>query len=263
MSRGPVAVFWLPMLSLWRRELVRFVRARSRLLGSVGTPVLFWLLFGLGFGGSFRPPGTDHPEGYALTWFFPGTMALLLVFSSVFASISLIEDRNEGFLQAVLVAPVSRAAIVLGKVLGGATTAFFEAGLLLLLARVGGLEVGNASWGAVLLAMALLAVGLNAFGFCFAWVVESVAGFHGVMNLVLLPLWLLSGALFPGEGAPSALRFLMKVDPLAYGLAILRHGLDVATPNVPQPSTSWAVTAAFAAVSLGVSVFLTSRPRSR
>lgn len=263
MTPGAVARFWLPLGTLWRRELVRFVRARSRLVGSLGTPVLFWLLFGVGFGGSFRPPGASGTAGDALVWFFPGALALLLVFSSVFASLSLIEDRNEGFLQAVLVAPVSRMAIVLGKVLGGATTAFFEATLLLLLARLGGLEVGHASWGAVLLGMALLAVGLNAFGFCFAWVVDSVAGFHGVMNLVLLPLWLLSGALFPVEGAPKALRVALAADPLAYGLALLRHGLGVATPSLPPQSTSWAVTAGFAAVSLTAAVVLVSRPRTR
>jgi ABC-2 type transport system permease protein len=257
------AGFWLPLATLWRRELVRFVRERSRLTGSLGTPILFWLLFGHGFGGSFRPPGASGPAGDALVWFFPGTVALLLVFASVFASISLIEDRHEGFLQAVLVAPVSRAAVVLGKVLGGATTAFLEAGLLLVLARAGGLEVGRASWGSVLSAMALLAVGLTAFGFCFAWVVDSVSGFHGIMNLVLLPLWLLSGALFPVEGAPRALRMALAVDPLAYGLALLRHGLDVATPNLPPPAASWGVTGLFAAASLTVAVVLVSRPRAR
>jgi ABC-2 type transport system permease protein len=262
MSGGVVQRFWLPLFSLWRRELVRFVRARSRLMGSLGTPILFWLLFGLGFGGSFRPPGTSGPEGDALVWFFPGTVALLLVFASVFACISLIEDRHEGFLQAVLVAPVSRAAIVLGKVLGGATTAFLEAALLLVLARFGGLGGGRASWGATLGAMALLAVALNAFGFCFAWVVDSVAGFHGVMNLVLFPLWLLSGALFPVEGAPHVLRIALAVNPLTYGLALLRHGLDVATPNLPAEPLSWGVTAAFAAASLAVAVTLVSRPKS-
>ena len=252
--------FWRPVATLWGRELVRFVRARSRLMGSLGTPILFWLLFGLGFGRSFHAPGVSGTSGDSLAWFFPGTVALLLVFASVFASISLIEDRHEGFLQAVLVAPVSRAAIVLGKVLGGATTAFLEAGFLLLLARIGGLGAGT-RWGTTLGAMALLAVALNAFGFCFAWVVDSVAGFHGVMNLVLLPLWLLSGALFPVEGAPGVLRAALALDPLAYGLALIRGGLNATSPD-GAAAVEWGVTLAFAAVSLGVAVTLVSRPRN-
>jgi ABC-2 type transport system permease protein len=252
--------FALAAGTLWQRELVRFLRERSRLVGSVGTPILFWLLFGFGFARSFRPPpgAGDHP----IVWFFPGTVALLLVFASVFSSISLIEDRHEGFLQSVLVAPVPRAAIVLGKVLGGATTAFLEAALLLGLAAAGRLALPDASWGATLGAMALLAVGLTAFGFCFAWIVDSVSGFHGVMNLVLLPLWLLSGALFPAEQAPVVLRVAARVDPLAYALALLRHGLGVAAPGGPTEGVSWAVLGAFTAGCLLVAIVLVGRPRS-
>jgi ABC-2 type transport system permease protein len=252
--------FALAVATLWRRELVRFARDRSRLVGSIGTPILFWLLFGFGFARSFRPPAGagEHP----LVWFFPGTVALILVFSSVFSSISLIEDRHAGFLQAVLAAPVPRAAIVLGKVLGGATTALLEASLLLALAALFRLDLPAASWAAAASAMALLAVGLTAFGFCFAWVVDSVAGFHGVMNLVMLPLWLLSGALFPTADAPAALRVAAAVDPLSYGLALVRAGLGVAEAGAPSPATAWGVVAAFAGASLLAAVALVARPRS-
>ena len=250
----------LPVGTLWQRELVRFTRARSRLMGSIGTPILFWLLFGFGFSGSFRPPAGagDHP----LVWFFPGTVALLLVFASVFSSISLIEDRHEGFLQSVVAAPVPRAVLVLGKVLGGATTAFLEASLLLLLAAVTRLSLPGAAWIPTLGAMAVIAIGLTAFGFCFAWVVDSVSGFHGVMNLVLLPLWLLSGALFPAEGAPRILAAVIAVNPLAYGLALLRRDLGVAAPGSPGLALSWGVVGAFAATCILVAVFLVSRPRN-
>lgn len=249
----------VPVLTLWQRELVRFTRARSRVVGSIGTPILFWLLFGFGFSGSFRPPegAGDHP----LVWFFPGTIGLLLVFASVISSISLIEDRHEGFLQSVIAAPVPRVALVLGKVLGGATTAFLQSALLLGVALAGRLSFPGAAWGAVFATMAVLGVALTAFGFCFAWVVDSVAGFHGVMNLVLLPLWLLSGALFPAEAAPSALRIAVAVNPLGYGLTLLRHGLGVATPGAASPEVAWAVVGGFAAACILTAVFLVSRPR--
>lgn len=249
----------LPTATLVARELVRFVRARSRLVGSIGTPLLFWLLFGFGFAGSLRAGGDGQ---HSLVWFFPGSVGLLLVFASVLSSISLIEDRHEGFLQSVLVAPVPRAALVLGKVLGGAIVAFLQALLLLGVAAAARIPFPDAAWGTALAAMAVLAVGLTAFGFCFAWMVDSVAGFHGVMNLVLLPLWLLSGALFPPDGAPAALRAAAAVNPLAYGLALLRHGLGVASPGMPDPTLSWAVLGAFATACILVAVFLVSRPRS-
>lgn len=256
---GLLSRFLIPVGTLLVRELVRFVRARSRLVGSIGTPLLFWLLFGFGFAGSLRA-GADGQ--HSLVWFFPGSVGLLLVFASVLSSISLIEDRHEGFLQSVLVAPVPRAALVLGKVLGGAIVAFLQAALLLAVAAAARVPFPGASWGEVAGALAVLAVGLTAFGFCFAWVVDSVAGFHGVMNLVLLPLWLLSGALFPADGAPALLRAAAAVNPLAYGLALLRHGLGVAAPGSPGPAVAWMVLVGFAGVCTLVAVFLVSRPRS-
>jgi ABC-2 type transport system permease protein len=108
--------FLLAMTSLWRREMVRFLRQRSRVVGALGSPLIFWLLIGSGVGSSFRLSGSDM--GY-MEYFFPGTVVLILLFTSIFSTISIIEDRKEGFLQAVLVAPVPRSAFVLGKLLGG------------------------------------------------------------------------------------------------------------------------------------------------
>ena len=109
-----------PTATLWWREIVRFYRQRSRIVGALATPLLFWLLLGSGFAESFRPPGTSESTGYA-AYFYPGVMVMVVLFTAIFSTISVIEDRREGFLQAVLVAPVARSTVVLGKILGGAS----------------------------------------------------------------------------------------------------------------------------------------------
>jgi ABC-2 type transport system permease protein len=246
----------LPAASLWRREMVRFFRQRSRVIGSLGTPLIFWLLFSGGLGPSFRPAsGVD-----AFAYFFPGALTLILLFTSIFANISVIEDRHEGFLQGVLVAPVGRAAILLGKVVGAATIATLQAILLLGVAVAGGLDVPPANLALILGAVLTLAVALSALGFAFAWKLDSVQGFHGVMNLLLMPMWVLSGAMFPTTGLPNVLRILVTANPLTYGGTWLQHALGVAAPDVPAAGTCAAVTAAFAAVSVAAAAWV-SRTR--
>src|SRR5881396_1380148 len=115
----------LPSLTLWQREMVRFFRQRDRVVGALATPIVFWLLLGLGLGKSFSTPGTPAGHGY-LEYFYAGTLVMILLFTAIFSTISVIEDRREGFLQGVLVAPVGRLAIVLGKLLGGTTLAFVQ-----------------------------------------------------------------------------------------------------------------------------------------
>lgn len=231
------------VLSLWRRELVRFFRQPSRVAGAVGSPLLFWLFIGSGLSGSFRLPGAEGLD--YLEYFFPGTVALVVLFAAIFSTISIIEDRREGFLQGVLAAPVPRAAIAAGKVLGGATLAWLQGAAFLLLAPVAGLRLGLASLLEAAGVLALLALALTALGFAFAWSVDSVQGFHAVMNLVLVPLWLLSGAVFPLTGAPGWLSFLMRANPLTYGVTSLRHALDAPAASLgegmPGPALALAV----------------------
>jgi ABC-2 type transport system permease protein len=210
-----------PALSLCRRELVRFVRQRNRIVGALATPIVFWLLIGLGMGHSFNagsgPDGADY-----MRYFFPGTVIMILLFTAIFSTISIIEDRREGFLQSVLVAPVSRMAIVLGKVLGGTLLAFGQGLLFLLLAPFIGVSLDLPSF---LLACGFLFVvsfALTGLGFCIAWRMSSTQGFHAIMNLFLMPMWFLSGALFPARGA---MRWVMGLNPLTYGLAGLRRAL--------------------------------------
>ena len=214
----------LPVFTLWRRELTRFFRQPSRIAGAVATPLLFWLLMGSGLSGSFRLPGGPAGLNY-FGFFFPGTIVLVLLFAAIFSNISVIEDRHEGFLQGVLVAPVSRTALVMGKVLGGATLAWLQGVVFLVLAPVSGIHLTVASTLAAAGVLALLAVTLTALGFFFAWKLDSVQGFHAIMNVVLLPMWLLSGAFFPLNGAPLWLSLLMRANPLTYGVSVLREVL--------------------------------------
>jgi ABC-2 type transport system permease protein len=239
----------LATLTLWRREIVRFYRQRSRIVGALGSPVVFWVLLGSGLGRSFRPADGGAETGY-LEYFYPGTLALILLFTAIFSTISVIEDRREGFLQGVLVAPVPRAAIVLGKILGGTTLAVLQGGVFLLLAPLAGVPLAAGSLPLLLATMALLGFALTGLGFVIAWSLDSTQGFHAIMNLFLIPMWLLSGAVFPAAGAAGWIRAVMSVNPLTYGVAALRGSLDASPIDGPPLGLSLIVVAAFGAAML-------------
>ena len=240
----------LPSLSLAKRELVRFLRQRHRIIGALATPIVFWLLIGGGMGHSFRVAGPGG--GNYLQYFFPGTVLMILLFTAIFSTISIIEDRREGFLQSVLVAPVPRMAIVLGKVLGGSALAFGQGLLFLLLAPLVGVRFTAAGVVLTLLVMAVVSIALTALGFCIAWRMSSTQGFHAIMNLFLMPMWFLSGALFPVENASAPLRLVMRLNPLTYGLTGLRQSLywGDGAGGGGSFALSLGVSAAFAAVML-------------
>lgn len=248
--------------TLWRRELTRFFRQPSRIAGAVATPLIFWLLLGSGLSGSFRLPGGPEHVDY-LEYFFPGTIVLVLLFAAIFSNISVIEDRHEGFLQGVLVAPVGRAALVAGKVLGGSTLAWLQAVVFLALAPAAGLHLTFWSVLASASVLAVLAVALSALGFAFAWKLDSVQGFHAIMNIVLMPMWMLSGAFFPASGAPGWLATLMRFNPLTYGIAALRHAFygAVLEPGMPGVALSLAVTLAVGLASFAFCLLVTRGAR--
>ena len=168
-SARPSAVTSVSMQA-WR-EVIRFVRQRSRVTGAALQPLLFWLLFGLGLQGSFRPGGQQ--ELSYLEYFFPGTVVLVLLFTAIFATISIIEDRREGFLQAVLVAPVPRWAVVLGKVLGGSLIALAQGVLFLLLGLTIDIPFSPVQVIAVIGFLLIVAIGLTSLGFTIAWRLDS------------------------------------------------------------------------------------------
>ena len=212
----------LATFALWRRDVVRFYRQRSRVIGALGTPVVFWVLLGSGLGSSFRAGSADGPVGGYLEYFYPGTLALILLFTAIFSTISVVEDRHEGFLQGVLVAPVPRVAIALGKILGGTTLALMQAGVFLLLAPLANISIGWASLPLMAVVLGTLAFALTGLGFMLAWMIDSTQGFHAIMNLFLFPMWLLSGAVFPPTGAAEWIRLVMLINPMTYGVSAIR-----------------------------------------
>ena len=178
---------WMPAVTtLWWREITRFRRQRSRVVGALGQPVIFWLLLGGGLSASFRPVGTPAGTDY-LEYFYPGIMVLVMLFSTIFATIVVVEDRRQGFLQGVLVAPVARSSIVLGQALGCTTLALLQGIFLLLLAPVAGIVLTLWSVLAIIAVLFCLAFGLTNLGLIFAWRLQSTQGFHAIMNLILIP----------------------------------------------------------------------------
>jgi ABC-2 type transport system permease protein len=238
----------LPALSLAKRELVRFLRQPHRIVGALATPIVFWLLIGAGMGRSFS-------GGSYLTYFYPGTVLMILLFTAIFSTISIIEDRREGFLQSVLVAPISPMAIVLGKVLGGTALAFGQGLIFLLLAPVVGFHFTVLTFLLALGVMFVIAFSLTALGFCIAWRMSSTQGFHAIMNLFLMPMWFLSGALFPADKAQGGLKWVIAANPLSYGLSALRQSMDGAG-GLHGFGMSLGIAAAFAVVMFLIASFI-------
>jgi len=238
----------VPAFSLWWREIVRFYRNRGRVAGVILSPLLFWLVIGSGFGTSFRSGAAGGGTHY-LEYFFPGALTMIVLFTSIFAMMSVIEDRKEGFLLSVLVAPVHRSVIVLGKVLGGATLACLQG--LIFLAFTPLLHDAHVGWnniGPIVVAVFLVAFSLTALGFAIAWPMDSAQAFHAIVNLFLIPLWLLSGALFPLSGASGWIRLLMRVNPLTYGNEALRELLFPGAVSILPVESSLLILAGFSVV---------------
>lgn len=252
---------WLPAYSLWWREVKRFYRQRARVAGVILSPLLFWLLLGAGFGTSLNA-GTGSSQSY-LEYFFPGALVMIVLFTSIFTMMSVIEDRKEGFLLAVMVAPIHRASIVLGKVLGGTTLATLQGLMFLALAPFIGVKFGFAAFVVMVATVFLIAFALTALGFAVAWVMESNQAFHAVVNLFLLPLWLLSGALFPLSGAHGWMRAVMRANPLTYGVAVLRDELFPRLPAEMTVATSLLVLGGFCAALFVVAFLVVNRRVSR
>ena len=256
--------------TLWRREMLRFFRQRSRVVGALATPIVFWAVLGSGLNESFRVAAGASGNAAAgaegigyLAYFFPGALVLMLLFTAIFSTISVIEDRQAGFLQAVLAAPVPRLAIVMGKMLGGASIATLQGLVFLALWPVVGAPPGV---GALLIAIGVmfaLALGLTALGLCIAWPMDSTTGFHAIMNLFLMPMWFLCGAVFPLATAPIWLRVVMYANPLTYGHTALAGALHGgAAPGQPiSTGVAFALMMVAGALLTGLACWLVTRPR--
>ncbi len=250
---------WLPAYSLWQRELVRFYRQKARVAGVIASPLIFWVVLGSGFANSFHTGGSAHYLGY----FFPGSVAMIVLFTAIFSMMSLIQDRNEGFLLSVLAAPVSRSSIVLGKVLGGATLAAIQGIVFLVFGPLVGIRVTPEAIGLSMLVIVMISFELTALGFAIAWPMDSTQAFHAIVNLLLLPLWLLSGALFPFSGAAGWMRFCMMLNPLTYGVEALRGCLFPDAPTQFSLPVNLAVTAGFCLLTFAASWAIVNRRSNR
>jgi ABC-2 type transport system permease protein len=207
---------------LVRRDCTRFVREKSRLVGALVQPLIFWLVIGSGMSSTFALQGARN-VGY-MEYFFPGVALMVVLFTAIFTTMSVIEDRHSGFLQAVLVAPGSRASVVLGKSLGASTVALIQGSLFLLLAPLAGFDVLTIEWPLLLAALSLSCFSLCALGFAVAWWLDSTAGYHVVMSLLLLPMWILSGAMFPAPGQ-GVMAWVLRLNPMSYAVSLVRRAL--------------------------------------
>jgi len=207
---------------LWLRQLKRYFRSRSRIIGSIAQPLLFLLAFGFGFGSMYQRAG----GGNYIQFLAPGIIAMGILFTAVFSGIEIIWDRQFGFLKETLVAPVSRMKIMIGRTLGGGTVAILQGLIILLISLLVGFRPGGIHL--ILLAlvfMALISLFFTALGTAIASMLQDMQGFQLIMNFLLMPLFFLSGSLFPLEGLPKALIVVAKINPLSYGIDGLRGAL--------------------------------------
>ena len=205
---------------MWLRQIKRFVRARSRLVANIAQPFFFLAILGFGFS-SARFPGIPIKLTY-IDFLAPGIITMAVIFSSMFAGISVIWDRQFGFLQEVLVAPVSRISIVIGRTLGGSTTAIIQGLIILAISMILGVKISVLGLLPALIFMILTAFMSVSFGILIASRMEDIHGFQLIMNLLLMPLVFLSTAFFPIEGLPNWLKYVVYANPLTYSVDGIR-----------------------------------------
>jgi ABC-2 type transport system permease protein len=228
--RGTVWPTLRAIYIIWYRDILRFWRDRMRLLGSLAQPLLFLIVFGTGLSSALQGAGGGFGGGagggvsLSYTQFiFPGIIGMSILFSAIFGAMSIVWDREFGFLKEVLVAPIDRSAVAIGKALGGATQAMVQGVILLVLAPVVGVKLTVTSVVLVILLSFLLAFSLSSLGVLIASRMKSMQGFQVVMNFLMMPIFFLSGSLFPLQGLPDWMTFLTRIDPASYGMDPLRR----------------------------------------
>ncbi|MCS6964539.1 ABC transporter permease [Thermoflexus sp.] len=212
--------FLKTVYTIWYRDLLRFLRDRTRIVSSLGQPLLFLLVFGNGLAPAVAAgmAGVDFR-----TFLFPGILSMAVLFTAVFSAVSIVWDREFGFLKEVLVAPVSRAAVALGKVAGGSTTALLQGLLIMLLAPLVGVRFTLPQILTLIAMMILVAATMTSFGILIAARMRSMEGFHMMMNFLLMPMFFMSGAFFPLREVPLWMEWLARVDPVTYGVDAIRQ----------------------------------------
>jgi len=213
--------------TIWYRDVLRFWHDRMRLIGSVTFPLLFLFVFGSGLSGRMGAlgPGIDFTK-----FMFPGIIGMTVLMTSFTAGVSVVWDREFGFLKEVLVAPVSRAAVAIGKTLGSATIALLQGTVILLFAPLIGISLSPLTSLALLALMFLLALAMGSFGILLATRIHSMEAFQVTMQMLMFPMVFLSGAFFPLQGLPSWMDILVKINPATYGIAPIRQVMLGITP---------------------------------
>jgi len=220
----------LGVYTIWYRDVLRFWHDRMRLVGSVSMPLLFLFVFGSGLSSRIGAlgPGVDFTK-----FMFPGIIGMTVLMSSFMAGVSVVWDREFGFLKEVLVAPISRAAVSIGKTLGSATVALLQGMVILLLAPLMGISVSAMTVLALLALMFLLAAAMGSFGILLATRIRSMEAFQATMQMLMFPMVFLSGAFFPLQGLPSWMNVLVKINPATYGIAPIREIMLGTAPGNP------------------------------
>lgn len=230
----------------------RYIRSKSRMIGSLGMPVFFLLVLGFGLNSVVQIPGME--QGY-IGFIIPGIIAMTVLFTSMFSGIQIIWDKQFGFLKETLVAPVSRTEIMLGQTLGGATTAFIQGIIILVISLLMGLGVTDPSGFLIAFVyMLLIGMAFTAFGIAIASKMEDMHGFQLIMNFVIFPIFGLSGALFPIESLPEWVKPLTFINPLTYGVEGIRYGL-LGTSFI-EPMISFAVLTGFVALLVAIGTYM-------
>ncbi len=239
------------IIALWKRELIRFFRSPSRLIGSLAMPFFFLAIFGTGLNGAFNISGM---QGNYLEFITPGIIGMVLMFGSIFSGIIVIMDRQFGFLKETLVAPISRLSIVAGKTLGGATTAIIQGLLIMIISIFIGVQLQLANFILLIIFMFMISIMFVSLGIAIASMLEDMHGFQLIMNFLIMPLFFLSGALFPLSSAPELLKTISLLDPLTYGVNGLRYIL-IGQSDISF-GISFAVIAAFTAIFMATAIYL-------
>jgi len=238
---------------LWLRQIKRYLRSRSRIIGSLGQPALFLVALGFGFGPIFQKAG----GGNYITFLAPGVIAQGILFTAIFSGIELIWDRQFGFLKETLVAPVSRFEIMIGRTLGGATIATLQGVIVFLLTLLIGFRPDIALFPVALVMMFLIALLFTSLGTAIASMLEDFQGFQLIMNFLVMPLFFLSGSLFPLNSAPPFLKIISHIDPLTYGVDGLRQSLS--TMSQFGLLTDFTVLSILTIILLGIGSYLFSK----
>jgi len=245
---------------IWLRDLKRHFRDRARIFGSLATPIIFIFILGQGLGSSIS--GGIPAAGGALdykTFMFPGILGMTVLFAGVFSAVSIVWDREFGFLKEMLVAPVPSWSIALGKVISGATIASFQGCLMLILAPFAGVSLSPLMIAKLLPTLFLVSFSMTGMGVLVATRLKSMQGFQMIMNFIMMPMFFLSGAMFPLANAPAWMDILSKLDPLTYGVDALRSIMLTDVPSRYSFTTDIALITLISAVMLTVAISTFSR----